>query len=83
MKEDDYRLKGIETCGVLVCSVLEFGMDHINNIKVKELRVLLKYHFGSEKSKGSPKKVKLVEAVTKYFRKDWEGLVQRGGGGLL
>ena len=47
MKEDDYRLKVIANCGVLVCSVLEFGTDHINNIKVEELRVLLCYIFGS------------------------------------
>ena len=42
MRDDDKRLKGLETCGVLVCSVLEFGMDHINNLKVKDLGVLLR-----------------------------------------
>ena len=47
MRDDDERLKGIETCEVLVCSVLEFGTDHINNLKVKDLRVLLHYHFGT------------------------------------
>ena len=40
-------LIGIESCEALVCSVLTFGMDHINNLKVKELQVLLCYHFGS------------------------------------
>ena len=59
-------------------------MDHINILKVKELRVLLRYHFGSEKLRGSPKLVELVEAVTDLFRRDWEGLMQRvGGGGLV
>ena len=32
IREDDNRLKGIETCEVLVCSVVESGMDHINNL---------------------------------------------------
>ena len=41
-------------------------MDHINKLKVKELRVMLRYQFGSEKLKGTPKKVELVDAVT-YF----------------
>ena len=41
-------------------------MGHINNLKVKDLRVLLCYHFGSEELKGSPKKLELLEAV-KYF----------------
>ena len=63
MKDDDERLKCPETCEVLVCSVLEFGMDHINNLKVKGLSVLLCYHFGSEKLQGIPNKVELVEAV--------------------
>ena len=59
-------------------------MDHINILKVKELWVLLRYHFGPERLKGSPKKVELVEAVTGLFRRDWEGLMQRvGGGGLV
>ena len=57
-------------------------MDHINNLKVKDLRVLLRYHFGSEKLKGSPKKVEIVEAVKYCFIKYWYGLVQRWGGGV-
>ena len=56
-------------------------MDHINNLKVKELRVLLFYQFGSEIFKGTPKKVELVEAVTDLFRRGWESLMQRVGGG--
>ena len=67
MRHDEERLKGIDDCEVLFCSVLSFGMDHINNIKVKDIRVLLCYHFGSEKLKGSPKKVELVEAVKCFF----------------
>ena len=41
MRVDDYRLKGIETCEVLVQSVFGFGVYHINDLKVKEIRVLL------------------------------------------
>ena len=54
-------------------------MDHINNLKVKDLRVLIQYHFGSEKLKGIPKKLELVEAVTEFFIEYWEGLVHRIG----
>ena len=56
-------------------------MDHINNLKVKDLRVLLCYHFGSEKLKGISKKVELMGAV-KFFRKDWGSLVKRWGNGV-
>ena len=56
-------------------------MDHINILKVKELRVILCYHFGLERLKGVPKKVELVEAVTDLFQGCWEGLMQRVGGG--
>ena len=41
MRDDDERVKVIETCEVLVRPVLEFGMDHINNLKLKDLRVIL------------------------------------------
>ena len=60
MRYDDKKLKGLDTCEVSVRSVLEFCMDHIDNLKVKDLRVLLHYHFGSEIFKESPKKVELV-----------------------
>ena len=63
MRDDEEMLKGLETCEVLVCLVLVFGMDHINNLKVKDLMVIIRYHFGPEKLKGVPKKVELVEAV--------------------
>ena len=56
-------------------------MDHIYNLKFKELQVIPCYHSGSERLKGSSKKVELVEAVTDLFRGDWEGLMQRVGGG--
>ena len=69
MRDDDEGLKGIDTCEVLVHSVLVFGMDHINNLKVKDLRFLLCYHFGSEKLKGIPKKLELVGDVKHIFRK--------------
>ena len=65
----------------MVRSVLTFGMDHINTLKVKELMVLLHYHFGSERLKGTPKKVELVEAVTELFRREWDSIMQRVGGG--
>ena len=82
MRDDYEGLKGLENCEFLVHSVLSFGMDHTNNLKVKDLRVLLCYHFGSEILKGSPKKVELVEAVKYIFRKYWDGLVQIWGGGV-
>ena len=65
-RDNEKRLKGLETCEVLVRSVLVFSMDQINNLKVKDLRVIIRYHFGSENLKGIPKKVKLVGAV-KYI----------------
>ena len=47
MRDDDKSLKGLNTSEVLVCSVLVFEMDNINNIKVKDPGVILHYHFGS------------------------------------
>ena len=67
MRDYEKRLKGLETCEVLVRLVLALGMDHINNLKLKDLRVFLRYHFGSEKLKGSPNKVELVGAVKTIF----------------
>ena len=54
MREDNERSKGLENCEVLVCLVLAFVVNCINNIKFKDLRVLLRYHFRSEKLKGGP-----------------------------
>ena len=61
------RLKGLDNCEVFFRSVLEFGMDHINSIKAKELRVLLCYHFDSEKLRGIPKKVEILGAITEFL----------------
>ena len=66
--EDDKRSYGIQTCEVLIHSVLEFGMYHLKNLKVKDPRVLLQYHFRSEKLKGITKKVELVEVISDIFR---------------
>ena len=41
MRENDDMSKDLQTCEVLVRLVLAFVMDHIKNLKVKELRVLL------------------------------------------
>ena len=79
VRENEDRLRGLESCEALVRSVLTFGMDHINKLKGKDLQVILRYHFWSERLKGIPKKVELVEAVIGLFRRDWEGLMQRVG----
>ena len=60
--------------------VLALGMDHINKIKVKELRVLLCYHVVSEKLKAIPKKLELMEAVTDFLE-SIERVLRRGGVG--
>ena len=84
MMDNNKRLEGLETCEVLVCSVLAFGMYHINNIKVKDLRVLLCYHFGSEKLKGIPNKVELVGYVKVYLENIGAVLCRYGGlGGMF
>ena len=49
MVDDEEGLKGLETCEFLAHSGSGFLMDHINNHKVKELRVLLCYHFRSKR----------------------------------
>ena len=49
-------------------------MGHINNLKVKELWVLLCYHSGLEMLKGVQNKVELVEAVTGLFLGYWGGV---------
>ena len=81
VREKKDRLRGIESCEYLDCYVLTFGMDHINNLKVKDIWVLLRYHFGLKRLKGIPKKVELLEAVDYPFQMDWGGPMQRVGGG--
>ena len=44
----------------------KFGMDYINKIKVKELRVIIFYYLLSVKLKGSLIKLELVEAITDF-----------------
>ena len=61
----------------------KFGIDHINNIEVKELRVVIFYYLFSVELKGSLIKLELVEAVTDFFRKDLEGVAQRWGGSVV
>ena len=38
VRENEVRLRGLESCEALVRSVLTFGMDHINKLNVKELQ---------------------------------------------
>ena len=52
----------------MVCSVFLLGMDCINNLKVKDIRMLLRYHFGSEELKGGPKKVEIVKTVKDFYK---------------
>ena len=40
------RLRVLESCEGLVSSVLTFGTYHINNLKLKELQMILCYQFG-------------------------------------
>ena len=47
VRENEDKLRGLESCEALVRSILTFGIDHINILKFKEIRVLLHYHFGS------------------------------------
>ena len=76
-RENEDRLRGPDRCEALVCSVLTFGMYHINKTRFKEILVFLFYHFGSERLKGIRKKVELVEAVTGIFQGEWEGIMDR------
>ena len=43
------RSEGLHNFIVLVCLVLSYGMYHIKNLKVTDLKVLLIYHFQLEK----------------------------------
>ena len=57
-------------------------MDNINNIKVKDPRVLLRYHLGSKKLTRTPNKVELVEAVDDFIE-SIRSVLSRGGGGVF
>ena len=59
-------------------------MDHIKNLKMKGLKLLLCYYSGSERLKGGPKKLELLEAVTGLLERIGRVLCRgRGLGGLL
>ena len=84
VKKNEDKFRGLESCESWVSSILTFDSDHIKTLKVKELRVLLCYQFGSERFKGTSKKMELVEAVNGLSKSNWEGLMQKvGGGGLV
>ena len=55
-------------------------MNHINNLKVKYLRVLLHYPFGSEELNGSPNKVKLLNYVNEVLESIGRVLIRVGVG---
>ena len=79
--EDKERSKYIQTSMVWVFSLLLLSMDNIKNLKLKGLKVVICYHFRSEKLKGVPNKLELAEAVTDMFLKDYVLVVHRKGGG--
>ena len=79
MRNYDGRLKVLDTCEILVISVLAFGMYRINNLKVTYLRVILHYHFGSEKFNNIPNKVELLEAFI-FLERIGTVLFRDGGG---
>ena len=67
MMKDDKTSKCLHTWKFLVCQVFVFGMDHINNLKVKYFRVIILYRFRSEKLKGRSNKVELVEDSSDFY----------------
>ena len=76
------RSEGLQNCEFLVHLVWSFGVDRIKKLKLKGLKLMLHYFLGSENLKGVPNKVELLEDVNEFFRKDWEDIVQREGGGI-
>ena len=58
----------IQNCIVFICLVLSFGMDHIKNLRVKYIKILLHYNLWLYNLKGIYKKVVFVEAINKLFR---------------
>ena len=55
MRDDDNRLKGLETCEVLVCLVLALFIDNINNLKVKDIGGASSLLLRVRKVEGDPK----------------------------
>ena len=82
MRDDYKRLKGLETCSVMVFSVLVFGIDCINKLKVKDLRVLLHYYFGSETLKGIQKKRYLWRLLKILYKGLGQSCADMGWGGV-
>ena len=68
--EYEERSGGLQTCEFLIDSILEFVVNHINILKLKDIRVLLCYHFISKNLKGVPNKLNTVESIIRVFRKD-------------
>ena len=83
MRYDDERLKGLENYEVLVISVLVFGMDHINNLKFKDIIVFIYYHFGSKNLKESLNKVELMEDLKDFLENIGAALYKDGMVGCL
>ena len=46
-REYQERSEGLHTCTVLFGLVLAYDMDHFKNLKLKDLKVILCYHFQS------------------------------------
>ena len=49
----------LQTCAVWDFSFLASGMDHKKNLKAKEFRALICYHFRLENMEGGPNKFNL------------------------
>ena len=53
-REDEESSEVPKNCKGLVDQVLVSGMDYINNTRLKDVKVLLCYYFGSENLRGIP-----------------------------
>ena len=47
-KDKKYWLEGLQSCTVLIGSILANGIDHAKTLAVKELKTLLCYQFKSD-----------------------------------
>ena len=52
-------------------------MDHTKNLKIKMIRVMVRYHFRLETFKRIPNKMNFVEDFNEFLINYFEGLVQR------